>query len=162
MSGNAPASLLHQVESVPVAAEVLHLAGRELESGPQLAVLEEDVRIAQTRCVEVLSLPLLGQNPLDALDEADLFQNPYLAVTRRDRDPVSLADFLGADLAFIGREKDLGAVLVRQELGRLERREQLRCIREFAVVRVRVILHGSDPAPVRAIDESVGYLSYRA
>ena len=102
-------SLLHQIESVPVPAEILHLARGQLESGAELAVLEEDVRIAEAGCVEVLPLPLLGEDALHALDEADLFENPYLAVARRDRYAVSLADLLGADLPKVAPVLSTGA-----------------------------------------------------
>src|SRR5437870_13834407 len=104
-------SLLHQVEAVPIAPEVLDLARGQLEAGAELAVLEEDVCVPETRCVEVLPLPLLGQDAFDALDESDLFEDADLAVAGGDRDAVSLADFLGADFSLVGREKDLGTVL---------------------------------------------------
>src|SRR3989442_6738532 len=90
-------SLLHQVESVPISAEILHLARGQLESGAELAVLEEDVRIPEAGRVEVLPLSLLGEDALDALDQPDLFQDPYLAVACRDRDAALLADILRAD-----------------------------------------------------------------
>src|SRR6266508_2568698 len=114
--------LLQHVEAVPVAAEILDLAGRQLEPRAELAVLEEDVCVAKARCVEVLPLAFLRQDPLDALNESDLFQDSDLAVTRRDWDAVPLADFLSADLPLVRREEDLGAVFVGQELGCLERR----------------------------------------
>src|SRR5207247_6019133 len=90
-SGSAGGSLLHQVEPVPISAEVLHLARGQLEPGTQLPVLEKYVRVSQARGVEILPLSLLGQDPLDALDEADLFQDPNFAVTGRNRDAISLA-----------------------------------------------------------------------
>src|SRR5437667_12857655 len=101
------ALLLHQVEPVPISAEVLHLARGQLEPGTQLPVLEEYVRVSQARGIQILPLPLLGEDPLDALDEADLFQDPNLAVTCRDRDDISLADFLGTDLPLAYAEADL-------------------------------------------------------
>src|SRR3989441_9091448 len=94
-SGWGRISLLHQVEAVPVAPEVLDLARGQLEAGAELAVLEEDVRVPQAGCVEVLPLPLLGEDALDALDESDLLEDADLAVAGGDRDAVSLADFLG-------------------------------------------------------------------
>jgi len=63
---------------------------------------------------QVLPLPLLGEDALDALDESDLLEDADLAVTGGDRDAVPLADFLGTDFPLIGREKDLGAVFVGQ------------------------------------------------
>src|SRR6266581_8140354 len=95
--------LLQHVEAVPVAAEILDLTGRELEPRAKLAVLEEDVCVAKARGVEVLPLAFLRQDSLDALDEPDLFQNPDLAVARRDRDAVPLADLLSADLPLVRR-----------------------------------------------------------
>src|SRR6266540_1271369 len=156
--------LLQHVEAVPVAAEILDLTGRELEPRAKLAVLEEDVCVAQARGVQVLPLALLRQDSLDALDEPDLFQNPDLAVARRDRDAVPLADLLGADLPLVRREEDLRAVFVGQELGCLEGGEKLRGPLEFGVVvqRSGVILHGSNPSCLCAVDAFLGYLSYRA
>src|SRR5467141_227183 len=119
-------SLLHQVESVPVPAEILHLARGQLESGAEFAVLEEDVRVPKAGCVEVLPLPLLGEDALDALDQADFFEDSYLAVACRDRDSVPLAAFFGADLPLVGRPKDLRAVFVREKLGRFEGAKQPR------------------------------------
>src|SRR5206468_2102827 len=106
-SGSAGGSLLHQVEPVPISAEVLHLARGQLEPGTQLPVLEEYVRVSEARGVQILPLSLLGEDPLDALDEADLFQDPNLAVTCRDRDAISLADFLGTDLPLVCGEENL-------------------------------------------------------
>src|SRR6266508_129871 len=126
--------LLQHVESVPVAAEVLDLAGRELEPRAKLAVLEEDVRVAKARGVQILPLALLGEDSLDALDEPDLFQNPDLPVASRDRDAVSLADFLGADLSLVGGEEDFRAVFVRQKLGCLEGGQEFRGPLEFAFI----------------------------
>src|SRR5438105_15371723 len=79
------ALLLHQVEPVPISAEVLHLARGQLEPGTQLPVLEEYVRVSQARGVQLLPLPLLGADPLDALDYAALFQDPKLDVSSHDR-----------------------------------------------------------------------------
>src|SRR5881398_4226361 len=115
------ALLLHQVKPVPISAEVLHLARGQLEPGTQLPVLEKYVRVSQTRGVEILPLSLLGQDSLDALDEADLFQDPDFAVTGRNRDAISLADFLGADLPLVCGQENLCAVLVREKLGRFQR-----------------------------------------
>src|SRR6266571_5913331 len=161
-SGWGRISLLHQVEAVPVAAEVLDLARRQLEAGAQLAVLEEDVRVPQAGGVEVLPLALLGEDALDALDESDLFEDADLAVAGRDRDAIALADFLGADFPLVRGEKDLGAVFVGQKLGRLERREQLRGPLKSVIFRAGVSLHGTDPAQFCAVDDFAGYLSYRA
>src|SRR3989449_7155399 len=121
-SGWGRISLLHQVEAVPVAPEVLDLARRELEAGAELAVLEEDVRVPEAGGVEVLPLPLLGEDALHALDESDLLEDADLAVTGSNRDAVPLADFLGADFPLVRGEKDLGAVFVGQKLGGLEGR----------------------------------------
>src|SRR5947208_16828636 len=115
------ALLLHQVEPVPISAEVLHLARGQLEPGTQLPVLEEYVRVSEARGVQILPLPLLGEDPLDALDEANLFQDPNLAVTCRDRDAISLADFLGTDLPLVCGEENLRSVFIRKELGRFQR-----------------------------------------
>ena len=88
---------MEQVEAVPIPAEVLHLARGELEPRAELPVFEEDVRVPKARGVKVLPLALLRQDPLDALDQADLFKDPDLAVAGRDRDAVSLRDLLGGD-----------------------------------------------------------------
>src|SRR5437879_9377789 len=109
-------SLFHQVESVPISAEILHLARGQLESGAELAVLEEDVRIPQAGRVEVLPLPLLGEDALDALDQADLFQDSYLTVACRDRDAVPLAHLLGTALPLVGGAQALRTVFVRELL----------------------------------------------
>src|SRR5256885_15284888 len=106
--------------SRPVAAEVLDLARRQLEPGAELAVLEEDVCVPQARGVEVLPLPLLGEDALDALDESDLLEDADLAVAGSNRDAVPLADFLGTDFPLVRGEKDLGTVFVGQQLGGLE------------------------------------------
>src|SRR5919198_2506156 len=137
--------LLHQVEAVPIAAEVLDLSGGQLESRAELAVLEEDVRIAQAGGVQVLPLPLLSEDALDALDQPDLLEDADLAVACRDRDAIPLADFLGADLPLVCGEKDLRAVFIRQELRSFEGRQQLRRVLEAAVLRVCVVLHGIHP-----------------
>src|SRR5207253_10426577 len=115
------ALLLHQVEPVPISAEVLHLARGQLEPGTQLPVLEEYVRVSQARGVQILPLPLLGEDPLDALDEADLFQDPNLAVTCRYRGAISLADFLCTDFPLVCGEENLRAVFIRKKLGRFQR-----------------------------------------
>src|SRR5438445_11648402 len=90
-------SLLHQIEAVPVCAEVLDLSRGALEPGAELAVLEEDVCVPEAGGVEVLPLPLLGEDALDALDEPDLLEDPDLAAACGDRDAVPLADLLGTD-----------------------------------------------------------------
>src|SRR5947209_6707248 len=110
--GMGAISLLHQVEAVPVAPEVLDLARRQLEAGAELAVLEEDVRVPEAGCVEVLPLPLLGENSLDALDESDLLEDADLAVAGGDRDAVLLADFLDGAFPVVGSEKNLVRVFV--------------------------------------------------
>src|SRR5438445_8742263 len=140
-----PGSLLHQVESVPISAEILHLARGQLESGAELAVLEEDVRIPEAGRVEVFPLPLLREDALDALDQADFFQDSYLTVACRDRDTVPLADLLGTDLPLVRGEEDLRAVFVREQLGRFEGAEQPRGIRKSVVVSVHVVLHVEHP-----------------
>src|SRR5947209_14440773 len=56
------------VDGPPIAAEVLRDAGRELESDPQAAVLEEDVGVLQLGHVERDALALLGQGALRAPD----------------------------------------------------------------------------------------------
>src|SRR5436309_13518257 len=117
-SGSAGGSLLHQVEPVPISAEVLHLARGQLEPGTQLPVLEEYVRVSQGGGAQILPLPLLGVEPLDALDEADLFQDPNLAVTCRDRDAISLADFLGTERPPVCGDDNLRAVFIGEMLGR--------------------------------------------
>src|SRR5206468_10396312 len=97
-------SLLHQVETVPVSPEVLDLARRQLEAGAELAVLEEDVRVPEAGGVEVLPLPLLGEDALDALDESDLLEDADLAVTGGDRDAVLMADVLGVGVPLVCAE----------------------------------------------------------
>src|SRR5438445_12208959 len=87
-------SLLHQIEAVPVSAEVLDLAGGELEPGAELAVLEEDVCIPEAGCVEVLTLPLLGEDALDALVQFDLLEDLDLLIACGDLDTVSLDDLM--------------------------------------------------------------------
>src|SRR5688572_15809254 len=72
--------LFHQVETVPVSAEVPDLSRGQLESSPEFPVLEEDVRVPEARRVEVLALTLLCKDPLHALDQSDLFQDSNLAV----------------------------------------------------------------------------------
>src|SRR2546427_9698630 len=112
--GMGAISLLHQVEPVPVAPEVLDLARRQLEAGAELAVLEEDVRVPEAGCVEVLPLPLLGEDALDALDESDLLEDADLAVAGGNRDAVPVADLLGGACPVVRRDKDLGPVLIRE------------------------------------------------
>src|SRR3989442_6135335 len=160
--GMGAISLLHQVEAVPVAPEVLDLARRQLEAGAELAVLEEDVRVPEAGCVEVLPLPLLGEDALDALDEPDLLEDPDLAVAGGDWDAVPLADLLGTDFPLVRGEKDLGAVFVGQKLRRLEGRKQLRGPLESVIFRAGVSLHSTDPAQFCGVDDSLGYLSYPA
>src|SRR6266568_9659694 len=101
-------SLLHQIEAVPVSAEVLDLARGELEPGAELAVLEEDVGVPEAGCVEVLPLPLLGEDALDALDESDLLEDPDLPVACGDRDAVPLADLLALVFPLLVAEKVFG------------------------------------------------------
>src|SRR5256885_16402484 len=125
-SGWGRISLLHQVEAVPVAPEVLDLARRQLEAGAELAVLEEDVRVPEAGGVEVLPLPLLGEDALDALDESDLLEDADLAVTGGDRDAVPLADFLGAAFPHVRGAEDLGTILVRPDAGHLDGQHRLR------------------------------------
>src|SRR5881397_2601066 len=160
--GRGRISLLHQVEAVPVAPEVLDLTRGQLEAGAELAVLEEDVCVPEAGRVEVLPLPLLGEDALDALDEPHFLEDADLAVACGDRDAVPLADLLGADFPLVGREKDLGTVFVGQKLGRLEGRKQLRGPLESVIFRAGVSLHGTDLTQFCAVDDSLGYLSYRA
>src|SRR5437773_12579276 len=132
--GMGRTSLFHQVETVPVSPEVLDLTRRQLEAGAELAVLEEDVCVPEARCVEVLPLPLLGQDAFDALDEPDLLEDADLAVACGDWDVVSVADFLGAEFSVVGREKDLVTVLVGQKLGGVDLRKYLRGSLESVVI----------------------------
>src|SRR2546425_1154329 len=143
-------------------AVVRDLARGELEPGAELAVLEEHVCVPEAGCVEVLPLPLLGEDALDALDESDLLEDPDLAVACGDRDAVPLADLLGTDFPLVGGEKDLGAVFVGQKLGRLEGRKQLRGPLESVIFRAGVSLHGTDPTQFCGVADSLGYLGYRA
>src|SRR2546422_10704029 len=143
-------SLPKQVEAVPVSAEVLDDARRELEPGPELPVLEEDVRVPQTRGVEVLSLALLREDAVHALDQADLFEGPDLTVARSDGDPVPLADFLRADLPLVGGEEDLGAVLVGQKLRGLQRRHRRRVVARL----LWIFLHRSRPLSLTVLIRS--------
>src|SRR3990172_12819462 len=108
--------LTEESEPVPVPAEIPHGARGELESRPELPVLEEDVSVAKARRVEVLPLALLGENSVDALDQASLFEDPDLAIARRNRDPISLADLLRANPALVCREKDLLSLFIFHNL----------------------------------------------
>src|SRR5205823_13828904 len=65
---------LHDVDGLPVAAEVLCDARRELEPHSEAAVLEEDVRVLELGHVEGDPLAFLGQRPLRAADEARLLE----------------------------------------------------------------------------------------
>src|SRR3989442_782368 len=114
--GMGAISLLHQVEAVPVAPEVLDLARRQLEAGAELAVLEEDVRVPEAGCVEVLPLPLLGEDSLDALDESDLLEDADLAVAGGDRDVVLVADFLHRQFGLLGGNKNLVRVFIGEKV----------------------------------------------
>src|SRR5438552_16337451 len=108
-------SLFHQVETVPVSPEVLDLTRRQLEAGAELAVLEEDVCVPEAGRVEVLPLPLLGQDAFDALDESDLFEDADLAVAGGDRDVVFVADLLDGECWDLGRKKNPRTVLVGEQ-----------------------------------------------
>src|SRR2546426_11020132 len=107
--------LINRVESVPVPAEVLYHACRELEPRAELPVLEEYVRVPKAGRVQVLALPFLREDPVDTLDETDLFEGPNLAVARGDGDVVLVADFLDGARAFLCRNENPLRVLVRQE-----------------------------------------------
>src|SRR5438128_379931 len=107
-------SLLHQIEAIPVSAEVLDLARGELEPGAELAVLEEDVCVPEAGCVEVLPLPLLGEDALDALDEPDLLEDPDLAVAGGNRDVVLVANLLHGPRGDLGRNENPLRVLIRE------------------------------------------------
>src|SRR2546422_10434281 len=70
------------VHGSPVAAEILRDRGRELESDPQAAVLEEDVGVLQLGHVQRDALALLGQGALRASDQARALERMDAAVAR--------------------------------------------------------------------------------
>src|SRR3989442_14874187 len=118
------------VHGSPVAAEVLRDAGRELESDPQAAVLEEDVRVLELGHIEGDALALLRQRPLRASDEARALERVDATVARRDRDAVLTAEIDGRLRLLESRHEDLRRILVRHES------------RRFKGVRIRFLLCG--------------------
>src|SRR5438094_9143542 len=103
------------VHGSPVAAEVLRDPGRELESDPQAAVLEEDVGVLELGHVERDPLALLREGPLRASDQARALQGVDAAVARRDRYAVLAAQVDRGLRLLEGGHENLGRILVRDE-----------------------------------------------
>src|SRR5213594_3255897 len=106
---------LDNVDGLPVSAEVLRNPGRELESDPQAAVLEEDVRVLELGHVQRDPLALLREGPLRAPDQARALQGVDAAVARRDRYAVLAAQVDRGLRLLEGGHENLGRILVRDE-----------------------------------------------
>src|SRR5437867_7133747 len=106
---------LDDLDGLPVAAEVLRDPGRELESDPQAAVLEEDVGVLELGHVERDPLALLREGPLRASDQARALQGVDAAVARRDRYAVLAAQVDRGLRLLEGGHENLGRILVRDE-----------------------------------------------
>src|SRR5436853_7723917 len=106
---------LDDLDGLPVAAEVLRDPGRELESDPQAAVLEEDVGVLELGHVERDPLALLREGPLRASDQARALQGVDAAVARRDWYAVLAAQVNRGLRLLEGRHQNLGRILVRDE-----------------------------------------------
>src|SRR3989475_6311163 len=109
------------VHGLPIAAEVLRDAGRELESDPQAAVLEEDVGVLQLGHVERDALALLGQGALRAPDEASAFERVDASVASGDRDAVHPAEVDRGFRLLERRHENLCRILVGHESRRFKR-----------------------------------------
>src|SRR3989475_11465541 len=108
------------VDGPPIAAEVLRDAGRELESDPHAAVLEEDVGVLQLGHVQRDALALLGQGALRASDEARALERVDPPVAGSDRNAV-LAAQVDRGLRLLERRyENLCRVLVRHESRRFK------------------------------------------
>src|SRR5438132_1839314 len=103
------------VHGSPVAAEVPRDPGRELESDPQAAVLEEDVRVLELGHVQRDALALLGQGPLRASDEARALERVDPPVAAGDRDAVLTAQVNRGLRLLERRNHNLSRVLVPHE-----------------------------------------------
>src|SRR5207249_8658051 len=109
------------VHGLPIAAKVLRDAGRELESNPQAAVLEEDVGVLQLGHVERDALALLGQGALRAPDEASAFERVDASVASGDRDAVHPAEVDRGFRLLERRHENLCRILVGHESRRFKR-----------------------------------------
>src|SRR5438445_13785908 len=108
------------VHGSPVAAEVPRDAGRELESDPQAAVLEEDVRVLELGHVQRDALALLGQGPLRASDEARALERVDPPVAGGDRDAVLTAQVNRGLRLLERRNENLCRILIRHESRRFK------------------------------------------
>src|SRR5207245_4687583 len=104
----------------PIAAEVLRDAGRELESDPQAAVVEEDVGVLQLGHVERDALALLGQGALRAADEARALERMDSSVASRDRNAVFAAEVDRGFRLLERRHENLCRILVGHESRRFK------------------------------------------
>src|SRR5207244_8104895 len=82
---------LKDVHGLPVAAEILRDARRELEPHAKSAVLEEDVGVLQLGHVEGDALALLGEGAFRAPDQARALEAVDATVAGGDRDSVLAA-----------------------------------------------------------------------
>src|SRR6059036_658614 len=108
------------VHGSPVAAEVLRDPGRELESNPQAAVLEEDVRVLELGHVQRDALPLLRQGTLRASDETGTLERMDPPVAGGDWDAVLAAQVDRGLRLLERRDENLCRVLVRHESRRFK------------------------------------------
>src|SRR5213593_2271133 len=111
---------LDNVDGLPVSAEVLRNPGRELESDPQAAVLEEDVRVLELGHVQRDALALLRQGPLRASDEASALERVDPPVAGGDRDAVLTAQVDRGLRLLERRNENLCRVLVRHKSRRFK------------------------------------------
>src|SRR2546422_7163317 len=109
------------IHGLPIAAEVLGDAGRELESNPQAAVLEEDVGVLQLGHVERDALALLGEGALRAPDEASALEGVDAPVASGDRDAVHPAEVDRGFRLLERRHENLCRILVGHESRRFKR-----------------------------------------
>src|SRR5712692_9080686 len=100
------------VHGFPVATEVLRDPGRELESDPQAAVLEEDVCVLELGHVQRDALALLGQGALRASDQACALERVDSPVAGGDRDAVFTAQVDRGFRLLERRHEDLYGILV--------------------------------------------------
>src|SRR5437879_2985948 len=82
---------LKDVHGLPVAAEILRDARRELESHAKPAVLEEDIGVLELGHVEGDTLALLREGAFGAPDQARALEAVDAAVAGSDRDSVLAA-----------------------------------------------------------------------
>src|SRR5205807_5772766 len=111
---------LKDVHGLPVAAEILRDARRELESHAKPAVLEEDIGVLELGHVEGDTLALLREGAFRAPDQARALETVDATVAGGDRDSV-LAAQIDRRLRLLecGNE-DLRRVLVRDESRRFK------------------------------------------